>query len=273
MTLNGVEMQVDPSQGARISSLRLGGADILAGSAVTMTTVNWGSTFWPSPQSLWNWPPIAAIDSAPYACAADDSYSFTLQGAANAGTGPKISVKKKFSGDLTQQAMVIDYTMTNTSTAAIMVAPWEISRVPPGALSFYPAGSAPGTRTGSSFALPSTTTDGSGITWYQNVPSSTQYKLFADGLGGWLATVVGNNVFVKKFDDVPAAAQPPTEAEIEIYSSQYYIEVENQGAYASLAAGASVTWTVRWFVRPLPAGATAAVGDANLLAFVQSLVQ
>ena len=94
-----------------------------------------------------------------------------------------------------------------------------------------------------------------------------------DGAGGWLAAVVNGTVFVKKFDDVPASAQPSTEAEIELYSAAKYVEVEAQGPYQMIAVGGSITWTMRWFARPLPSGATAAAGDANLLAFVQSLVQ
>jgi hypothetical protein len=262
--------------GGRVSALSAGGAAVLASSTVTNTTLNWGSTFWPSPQSNWNWPPITAIDSNAYSCTASDASSFTLTSAANTGTGPKVQVIKKFYADLTKQAVVIDYTLKNTDTAAAMVAPWEISRIAPGSLSFYP-GTAPGTRTGSTFAVP-TTTMSSGIVWYQQDTSATQYKLFDDGKSGWLATVTGNVVFVKQFTDVPAAQQFSTEAEIELYSSgitagKGYVEMEEQGPMQNLAAGASYTWTVRWYVRAVPAGVTVAPGSATLVSYVQSLVQ
>lgn len=283
MDFGPTHVEVDPTQGGRVSALRVGGVDVLATQAVTGQMIDWGSTFWPSPQS-WSWPPsssIPAIDPNPYTCPASDASSFTVQSGANTGTGPKVSVSKKFSADLVKGALIIDYTMTNTGTAAAMVAPWEISRVAGGALSFYPATNPP-TKNSGNFKLPGTVSM-LGVTWYQDNPSdTTASKLFADGTGGWLATAVGGNVFVKKFDDVPASAQPPTEAEIEVYSSglqtggaagKSYVEVENQGAYQSLAAGASVTWTVRWYARPIPAGATATAGDATLLSFVQSLVQ
>jgi hypothetical protein len=37
--------------------------------------------------------------------------------------------------------------------------------------------------------------------------------------------------------------------------------------------GMSFTWSVTWFVKRLPQGVTATVGNAQLVAFVQSLVQ
>jgi hypothetical protein len=280
MDFGVTHVEVDPTQGARVTALRLQGVDILASRAVTGDTLDWGSTFWPSPQK-WPWPPslstsIANVDPNAYSCSTSDASSFTLQSMAITSTDPNVpnlSVTKKFSADLQKGAIVIDYTMTNTGTAAEMVAPWEISRVPGGALSFYP-GTMPGTRPGSSFAVPPVVTDASGIVWYQHDPTSgTQYKLFDDGKEGWLATVVGQSLFVKQFADVPASEQPPSEAEIELYSSAKYVEVEEQGAYQSLAAGASVRWTVRWYVRAIPAGVTVAPSSASLVSLARSLVQ
>jgi len=47
-----------------------------------------------------------------------------------------------------------------------------------------------------------------------------------------------------------------------------YVEVENQGPYASLAPGQTVTWRVVWYVRQLPAGLAASLGSTDLIAFV-----
>jgi hypothetical protein len=280
MDFGATHVEVDPTQGARVSVLRVNGADVLASQAVTGDMIDWGSTFWPSPQK-WPWPPnsstsIANVDPNPYSCVASDASSFTLKSAAITSTNanvPNISVTKRFSADLAKEALVIEYTMTNTGTTAVMIAPWEISRVPGGSLAFYP-GTMPGTRPGSTFAVPKVTTDPSGIVWYQhNTSDATQYKLFDDGKMGWLAAVVADSLFVKQFDDVPASAQPPTEAEIELYSSAKYVEVEEQGAYQSLAAGASQAWTVRWYARTIPAGVTAAVSSPSLVSLVQSLLK
>ena len=67
----------------------------------------------------------------------------------------------------------------------------------------------------------------------------------------------------------------PAEAEIELYVSgtSPYMELEQQGAYWALAMGASVSWTVTWYVVKLPAGLTPSVGSQPLVDYVQSLIQ
>ncbi|HSS40031.1 MAG TPA: DUF4380 domain-containing protein, partial [Polyangia bacterium] len=161
-----------------------------------------------------------------------------------------------------------------TTAAAGMFAAWEITRVGPGGLTFYPTGTdAP--RAGGGFALPPTQT-AAGCTWYQHpgtAPGADQ-KLLADGSGGWLAHVAGDVVLVKKFADVPAGMAAPGEAEIEIFVDGRggYVEVEEQGTYQPVAAGQTLNWPVTWIVRPLPDGIDATAGSADLVAFVQSLV-
>ncbi len=51
------------------------------------------------------------------------------------------------------------------------------------------------------------------------------------------------------------------------------IEFEDQGAVTRLAPGASLSWTVRWFVRQLDASVPVEVGSAELLSTVRALVQ
>ena len=66
-------------------------------------------------------------------------------------------------------------------------------------------------------------------------------------------------------------AAAANEAEIEFYSAPKYVEVEPQGALRTLAVGASLHWTVRWYARKL--AAPAAVGSAELVAYVQNLIK
>src|SRR6187402_2638980 len=92
------QLEIDPSNGARISALRVAGRDLLADAAQTGQEDNWGSTFWPSPQA-WPWPPtdpqsIAAINSQPYEPLLQDS-SLTLKSALNAAP-LTLTVIKKF---------------------------------------------------------------------------------------------------------------------------------------------------------------------------------
>jgi hypothetical protein len=259
--------------GARITALRVGGAtggNLLADSTVTGQADNWGSTFWPSPQT-WPWPPtdagsINAINTLPYAVTSDAT-TLTLTSSVNASV-PKLQVVKKFTPDVAKEAIVIDYTVINGGTAPVTTAPWEVTRVAPGGITFYPAASPPYTQ-----ATPLLkTTVAAGATWYLHDPSDmTLYKLFGDGKDGWLAHADGDLLLIKTFSDIPSGAAAKNEAEIEIYAAPKYVEMENQGAVATLAAGQSLHWTVRWYARKL--SAPAAVGSADLVAYVLNQIK
>jgi len=272
LTVGATYLEIDPQLGARVTALRVGGKagqDLIANSAVTGQDDNWGSTFWPSPQT-WFWPPtdtqksIAAINSLPYTVVSDTS-SVTLTSAVSVAA-PKVSVIKKFSADVAKEAIVIDYTMTNGDSAPVTVAPWEITRVAAGGITFYP----PGDGVPKDGGIKTTTS--AGATWFQHDPADmTPHKFFADGKEGWLAHAAGALLLVKTFPDIPAGAAATNEAEIELYSAPKYVEVEPQGAVQTLAVGASLHWTVRWYARKL--AAPAAVGSAELVAYVQNLIK
>jgi len=117
-----------------------------------------------------------------------------------------------------------------------------------------------------------------GVAWfaYDAAAITADQKLFADGREGWIAHVDGDLLLVKSFADTLPAQAAPGEAEIEIYANagHTYVEVENQGAYVSLAPGAATTWTVRWILRKLDLAATPALpGSAPLVDLVRSLVK
>src|SRR5581483_2233278 len=98
-------------------------------------------------------------------------------------------------------------------------------------------------------------------------------KYVADGAEGWLAQVSGGVLFVKSYPDVPAGAAAPGEADAELYAGAGYEEIEPQGAYQRLEPGASLSWTVRWYVRALPDPNMASVGNAALVALARSTVR
>ncbi len=221
LTFGQTYLEIDPANGARITALRVGGAtgmDLILPQTVNANTANvdnWGSTFWPAPQT-WPWPPtgtnsIAAINTSPYTPMMDAT-SLTLT--SGVATTPTVSVIKKFSADLAKEAVVIDYTVTNGGAAPVTVAPWEITRMGAGSITFYPPGDGAPVA-GGSFALPPTTTM-SGATWFQHTGSATNYKLLADGKEGWLASAVGDLILVKTFTDIAAGKAALGEAEVEI---------------------------------------------------------
>src|ERR1700690_2764216 len=68
LQMGPIKLVIDASVGARITEFSYDGTNVLTGPDVNPT--NYGSTFWPSPQSSWyaatNLPPIPAIDNQPY---------------------------------------------------------------------------------------------------------------------------------------------------------------------------------------------------------------
>ncbi|MDI1428660.1 DUF4380 domain-containing protein [Polyangium sorediatum] len=272
LEFSSLYFEVDPSKGARISALRWDGIELLTDAAVN--AVNWGSTFWTSPQSDWGWPPPAAVDSSTYTPTIDES-SFRLAGPQASYAGKTLSIEKAFAADFSREAVVVTYTIRNTGNAPFSVAPWEVTRVAQGGLTFFPTGDTQFTPGGSN---PLPVESAESVTWFDGAahpPDGQQKKLNADGKEGWVAHVAGDLLFLKRFADVPSSTQAPGEGEVEIFAQSAaeggYVEVENQGRYAEIAPGASATYEVTWLVRKLPAGATAQVGSAALLDFVRSL--
>jgi hypothetical protein len=258
--------EVKPAHGGRITSLRQAGQELLWLNGADNYADALGSTFWPSPQS-WPWPPPAEIDTHAYAASVDPGGVITLQGEKNDATS--LEVSKRFRADLTREALELEYSMTNAGDAPVSWAPWEITRMPAGGLAFWPTGGAPhGDK-------PMPNQGELGHTWCQPDQADGEGKLFADGAGGYLAYVLADRLLLKQFEDVPASAAAPDEAEIELYVNpdHSYVEVENQGRYGSIVPGQTVRWKVIWYVRKLPAGMTSSAPRADLVAFVQKTLE
>lgn len=273
LSFGSTYFEVDAALGGRITSFKAAGQELLADAATTGQEYYWGSTFWPSPQN-WALPPIgtdtiATIDNQPYTPKLENGV-LTLTSALNTAP-PAIVLTKKFSADVAKEAVIIEYTMTNGGTKPVAVAPWEVTRVAGGGISFYPEASAPVLHD-QNLVLPPTTLE-AGARWFKHDVSVTAAtKFFADGKDGWVAHAAGDLLLIKTFPDISAAQSPPGESEIEIYAVPKYVEVEQQGAVETLAVGASSAhWTVRWYARKL--AAPAAVGSAELVTYVQNQIK
>ena len=260
-----VSFEVDARTGGRVTALRLGGRNLLTGPEIDAG--NFGSTFWTSPQSAWGWPPVPEVDHHEYRASIEDA-AVVMRSAPSASLG--VEIEKRFSADGARGAVLFEYRIHNLGLAPIQTAPWQITRVGPGGLTFYPSGEGafPPSNLGVQDAL--------GATWYDyDRASITEHqKHFADGREGWLAHVDGDALLVKTFPAVPRAAHAPGEAQIEIYASpaHTYVEVEAQGAYDIVHPGAALTWQVVWLARRLPLELSVSVGSAALLAHVRALV-
>lgn len=260
-----VSFEVDAGRGARITAFRLGSENILVGPEVN--ALNFGSTFWTSPQSDWNWPPVVEIDSGPYAVTGNGA-DLWFQGA----PGPLgISVAKQFRVDPEDETVEIEYVMENRSEKTRAVAPWEISRLPVGGITFFPA------EAGVEARSTLDAVEAGGAIWYDNEPGPTieHQKIFARGSEGWIAhaDIARRMLLIKTFPKITPDEQAPGEAEIELYANpgHTYVEVEQQGPYRPLPVGEKTSWTVTWRLRRLPPGIEVAVGNRDLLALVRAL--
>jgi hypothetical protein len=260
--------EIDSTDGARISSFKLDGNELMY---VNFSGGNdmAGSTFWPSPQnSTWSWPPIANLDNKPYKSnIAGNKIKFT----SSTDTKWQLRFYKIMYANANDTSIIIEYTMKNEKASAQKWAPWEITRVEGKGLTVFAKGE--GLLTGD---MKSRAEELDGYVWYDqdNTAGGAGSKFFCDGKG-WLAHVVdGNMLFIKKFVDIAESDAASGEAEVENYTApgNVYTELEDQGAYASIASKDSVTWKVKWFARNLPASVDVSVGSASLTSYIESVI-
>jgi hypothetical protein len=284
--------------GGRVATFALGGKNVLVSKA-TAGNNNYGSTLDLSPQDPKDpalgtcWPPPAGLDTGAYtvdtAALAMNKIVLTSPvskpGYKTCPTDDKtdagmssIVVKKTFTPLLDKGAVQMDFELQNKGTAAISWAPWQITRVASGGLTFFPtATSTKPIRD----ELPLTRDAASGWSFwlYKEADITKEYgsKMIIDGSEGWLGHASSDGLtFISRFADTTSDKFAPGDGEIAVYGSPpkntpKYVEIEPQGAYVSIAAGASSTWTVTWYLYKTPASAKLMPGDAALVDFVKTL--
>lgn len=241
ITNGDVTMTIDASRGGKIVSYKYQDQEVLSQSRFPNS---FGSTFWTSPQSDWNWPPVREYDSMAYE-AGFESDSLVLTGQKSERFGMRI--RKSFKSDEKTGAITITYTIINESGQTRQVAPWEITRVPNGGMVFFQAKeTVPANRMK---GLPFTFEKGAA--WFVMDEDRANRKINADGKG-WLAFCDNGLMFVKKFQDLDPSQLAPAEAEIQIYANpgKTYVEIEEQGAYTKLEPGDELSWNVTWYLFP-----------------------
>jgi hypothetical protein len=273
---------VRPSLGARVTSFQFEGDELLTG--VTQHPQFFGSTLWTSPADDWvTGGPVftvpTIVDRDPYQSAVSADGVITASNGSYTtprGGGKTFSLTKVFRADVANQAIVIDYTITNRGTAPFQLSHWEVTRVFPGGLTFFPSG----TGNKVDFLLqPMILTQAQGYTWYDNtthIAMAGESKAGVETTGGFIAHVVpnpkGDLLFIKAFKDVAPTAAPPGHWEVELYCNDphTYVELEDHSAYDQIAPGATYTQTVRWYLRRLPVGTDRRPGSAALIAAVRA---
>ena len=244
MLRNGdVTMTIDASYGGRILSLKYHDQEILSQSRVGES---FGSTFWTSPQKVWNWPPISEFDKMPYLIVKEDENRMILRSEVSDRLG--FSIGKDFQVNMVSGAFDVTYSIKNESNEPRQVAPWEITRVPnaDGTIFFEAQNDS---------IWPADILDFNaeqGAMWYTTDETAQNRKINADGKG-WLAYYADGMLLVKRFQNLQLNEPAPNEAEVQVYVNRgkTYIELESQGAYVWLQPGEELSWTVSWYLLPV----------------------
>ncbi len=261
-------LSIDPQVGGRILSLTLNGFEFLTGPEVMKES--YGSTFWPSPQSHWNWPPPEVLDSGPYSASVKDDTLFLVSGKDNR-TGLQVE-KEFFAGK--RGRFNIRYAMTNITDSVVEAAPWEISRVRKDGVFFFPVGNNP---LGKKYFDPVPVSVEDGIAWYADGEKRPSGNLLTTAVGteGWAAFAINGKLFLKKFPTVARANIAPGEGDIILYVSKEadYVEFEIQGEYEPLKPGERLSWTVGWIVVDIPDNIDAVIGNPLLVDFAREIVR
>lgn len=236
-----MSMLIAAERGGRIISLKYEDTEIL--SQIKFPNM-YGSTFWTSPQSEWNWPPVREHDAMPYEVEVkDDCIVMTSQ----LSQKLPLRIRKRFvKGE--GECIVVTYTLINESDEVRKVAPWEITRVPSEGVITFDAPLETITPAG---LMPFVEKDGIATYEIDHVEGQNR-KINADGKG-WLKYVNNGFELTKRFPDLEASQPAPGEAEIQIYVHQgkAYVELESQGEYTELKPGESLDWSVSWYLKPV----------------------
>jgi hypothetical protein len=264
---NDLLVSVDPAKGGRITSVKLGAKEFLL--TKELNKFSYGSTFWPSPQSDWNWPPPFNLDQAPYEVV-DSIDHLVLKSKPDTKLG--LQFIKDISISETDSSIQILYSIVNISDKKIKVAPWEITRMSKGGLVFFPKGLTP-PRLKNFDPIPYT--DSNEVLWYkinENEKLNNHLLSVSDGSEGWLAYTVNNFILIKSFKDILPNAQAPNEGEIPIYidSKSSAVEIEVEGAYQETEPGEKIDWPMKWYVREIPNDIKPETGNNELVKFVRS---
>ncbi|GAA4836401.1 hypothetical protein GCM10023331_21980 [Algivirga pacifica] len=253
-----------PAKGGRLDQLHYGEIPLLAGAEMDIDLS--GAVWWPSPQSMWQWPPPEAIDKGAYEVIEQEESQLVVQSAVSAPLG--LRVRKTYELQ-TEEHLRIQYQAYNASQETLAFGHWEVSRHPKGGRLLSAVGEAFETslevkRKQSLYHKQSTEN-----TLYEKtegvydfkiastdlkLPGRTENKLFLDGKG-WVAYYDRHVLLVKVIQDQSKEKIAPEQAEIEVYVSPILpmVEVEVHGNYQAVKPGNTTDFQVDWYWEILPA--------------------
>jgi Domain of unknown function (DUF4380) len=276
------EVEFLPSEGGRLTRLRYNGVDLVLPPG--RVPGFHGDTFWPSPQSRFDWPPPPVLDAGPYEILTESPLSLALRSAPDPDFG--LQVEKRF--DLSEHGLRMEFTLTNIWPNAQAVAPWQVTRAPRTGILVWASGQPfhdddriqkqaedPGC-----WFLHEATAAFEGLHaggTHSCIPvrAVTRKSKFFTDARGWLAHAHEGTLFLRIFPDLTLDQAAPRQAEVEMFfdPGRDYIELENQGAHVTLAPGQSLTYPVEWRFHALPPGLETDRITPALLAEIHSLLE
>lgn len=238
-----IELTVIPEYGGRVSSLKWQGKELLFTGRDVKSENNWGSTFWLSPQKLWDWPPPKIIDSEPYTVTKALGKAVSMSSQQSMG----VVVKKNFSlSKMKSNQVIVNYEI-QAKRQTPRIAAWEVTRIPKSGTAFFKA-------TPDSVRLSMGKIDYEideyGFVSVDLTGDKPQGKLIANSENGWLAWFNDHRLYVKSYKPVLESDLAEDEGDIEIYISGElsYAELEIQGRAKHMQADESVNFAVLWSI-------------------------
>lgn len=259
-----LRMKVDPEHGARITSFTLNDREILYQGNLGLD--NFGSTFLPSPQSFWVWPPPAIINTRPYKVVkTGDSFKYISQ----KDTVTGLIAAKEIMPDKYGNFIDVNYCFINKNDTVFAVAPWQNTRLMKGGLFFFETGEKTYTR---KLFNPLPLEYNNGYLWYKDTTElPMDHQLSVNDGKGWLAYLWNDLLLIQEFEDIMPVEFAPEEGEVESYLSPEwpFIELECQGPYQLLQPGDTLSWRVRWHLLEVDEDIVGMPGNLELTLLVE----
>ncbi len=210
-----------------------------------------GHRLWVAPERF---PESSAPDNAPIQVEewADGVRLVQLD---NATTGIRKSIALHL--DARQPAVTVQHELRNESTAAITLAPWAITALPPGGTAVLPLATRPIDR--DSLAPNRNLVLWSYTRWgdarletktdrilVHAAPDASPLKIGYLNQGGWVGYLRGDTLFVKRFEPNTARHHPDLECNAEVYACDRFLELETLGPLETLKPGETASHRETW---------------------------
>jgi len=201
--------------------------------------------------------------------ASSDRYSAEVEGSTLILKGSAGGLTKRFRLDTARRSVELTRTLENTTTKPLQASTIDSFRIPSTAgLTFFPG--APKLLPGSTLKL----NVWQPVVWLQHdqVRDVATVEASVESSEGWVASVNDGVLLVEAFGDTPKPTIVIASAYDAKTKQRPWVEVGGRSGF-ELAAGASATSNVRWFLRKLPAGIVAKPGNQELVGFVRGVIQ